>query len=213
MSPRWLNLSFSASHVAVVAAVGCSGRPIGMDQIAIDAVASGHRAIEAYDTDGDGIIAGEEFDQVASLKSASIRLDQDQDGRVTAEEIAGLIRAANSDATATTSVKCNVSLDGKPLAGATVTFEPEEFLGAGIPLASGVTNENGQADITIAQLQREDPTDEGVHIGLYRVKISKVSAGNETIPAKYNIESILGIEVASRAAWKPGAAQFDLTTN
>ncbi len=35
----------------------------------------------------------------------------------------------------------------------------------------------------------------------------------ETIPAKYNTETVLGIEVATQAAWKPGTAPFDLTSN
>ncbi len=214
MFRRWPKLLLSASRVAVLVVAGCGGQPTALDENA--AAASGRRAMAAYDTDGDGFIAGEELDRAASLKSALVRIDLDQDGRVTAKEITRLVETATANVV-TASVKCNVTLDGEPLAGATVTFEPEEFLGAGIPPASGVTDEKGQADITVAQPQRLDPTDEGVYIGLYRVKISKLSAGEapaaETIPTKYNTETILGIEVATQAAWKPGAAPFDLTTN
>ena len=212
MFDRLIRLLVAAACLATLGVAGCGDGPVALRQIEIDAVASGNRAIEAYDTDDDGVIAGAELDRAASLKSAMLRLDLDGDGRVTAEEITALIENATSDTAVITSVKCNVTLDGEPVDGATVTFEPEEFLGGNIPPASGVTS-NGSAEVTIAAGQRQDPTAKGVHVGLYRVKISKVSDGQETIPAKYNTETILGIEVATRAAWMPGAAQFDMTSN
>ena len=35
-----------------------------------------------------------------------------------------------------------------------------------------------------------------MHLGLYKVRISKVIGGQETIPRKYNAETILGQELA-----------------
>jgi hypothetical protein len=35
-----------------------------------------------------------------------------------------------------------------------------------------------------------------MHLGIYKVKISKMDAGKETIPAKYNESTTLGQEVA-----------------
>ncbi len=212
MSYRLTKLVIAAACPALLGIAGCGGGPIALKQIEIDPAASGQRAIEAYDKNGDGVLAGEELDQAVSLKSAMSRLDLDQDGQVTAEEVTGLIELATNDVVVITTVKCNVYLDGELLDGAIVTFEPEEFLGAGIPNASGITSK-GRADITIAEEQRQDPTARGVHIGLYRVKISKIVGGLETIPAKYNTNTTLGIEVARRASWKPGAARFDLTSN
>jgi hypothetical protein len=42
-----------------------------------------------------------------------------------------------------------------------------------------------------------DPTlPSGVHFGLYKVRISKLSNGQETLPARYNTETELGQEVS-----------------
>jgi hypothetical protein len=95
------------------------------------------------------------------------------------------------------SVRCHVTLDGQPLVGAEVVFEPEEFLGEEIKTAAGKTNQFGDAAPTIPPEERPDPTlPGGAHFGLYRVRISKVTNGRELIPARYNKESILGQEVS-----------------
>ena len=39
----------------------------------------------------------------------------------------------------------------------------------------------------------------GVHLGLYKVLVSKVIDGKETIPAKFNTATTIGIEVAPTA--------------
>ena len=42
-------------------------------------------------------------------------------------------------------IQRKVNIDGNPLAGATITFEPETFLGPGFKQASATTDERGKA--------------------------------------------------------------------
>jgi hypothetical protein len=77
------------------------------------------------------------------------------------------------------------------LEGATVTLIPEKFLGDAVKPASGVTDGLGVANLATAGA--EVP---GVACGMYRVEVSKKNAvGRETIPTRYNQETILGVEV------------------
>jgi hypothetical protein len=95
------------------------------------------------------------------------------------------------------SVRCNVTLDGLPLVGAKVVFEPEPFLGDEIKTAFGTTNHLGDAAPTVPPEDRPDPTfPGGVHFGLYRVRVSKEINGRESLPAQYNSQTTLGQEVS-----------------
>jgi hypothetical protein len=78
-----------------------------------------------------------------------------------------------------------------------VTFEPEAFLGDQIKKAVGVTTMYGDAMPTISPEDRPDPKmPGGVHLGLYKVRISKIVNGKEAVPAHYNQETTLGQEVS-----------------
>ena len=81
--------------------------------------------------------------------------------------------------------------DGKPLDGAEVKFVPERFLGNRMIVATGKTDENGMARVSIPTSgQPSDPP--GVPQGFYRVEITKPGLD---IPAKYNTQTVLGREV------------------
>jgi hypothetical protein len=96
-----------------------------------------------------------------------------------------------------TGVPVKVTLNGRPLVEATVTLEPEPFLGDEIKAATGLTNAFGTTSPSIPKEERPDPTlPGGAHFGIYKVKISKIVDGKETIPARYNTETTLGLEVS-----------------
>lgn len=187
----WL-LAWSAAVAA-----GCSRGPARVKQPSIDPAAAGARALEAYDTDRDGRIAGPELDASPALKSALPRFDANQDGGISAAEIAERIKAWKAMQTGLAAVRCQVMLDGKPLSGAVVDFVPEPFLGDQVKPASGMVNPLGDAAPTVADADKPNPKlPGGVHFGLFTVKISKPSGGTETVPARYNAQSTLGLEVA-----------------
>ena len=82
-----------------------------------------------------------------------------------------------------------VTLDGAPLEGATVTFEPETFMGDMLKPVRAKTNADGRA-----YLEGQNAEFPGIYLGFYRVRISRLYQGKETIPLKYNSATELGYE-------------------
>lgn len=178
-------------------AVSCNRGPGRVKQPGIDASQAGKLAMDEYDTNHDGKVAGDELEKVPSFKEALSRLDTDGDGGVSADEIAARVNAWKAMETGMTSAHVHVTLDGQPLAGALVVFEPEAFLGDEIKKATGTTNQFGDVAPAIAKEDRANPTlPGGIHFGLYKVRISKQAGGKETIPARYNSETTIGQEVS-----------------
>jgi hypothetical protein len=160
----------------------------------IDAKAAGAEAIKLYDANKDGKLSGEELDKCPGLKAAIEQVDPNGTGEITAEMIAARIKAWQDTRLARMTVSCTVLQNGKPLAGATVTFVPEKFLGKHVKPATGKTDRHGIAMMSIQTTGPRDPP--GVAPGWYRVEITKA---DENIPAKYNTATIFGQEVANDA--------------
>lgn len=82
-----------------------------------------------------------------------------------------------------------VTLDGKPLAGATVEFSPE-----GSSPAYGVTDEQGRYKLLFSADQK------GAPVGKHRVRITSFNEAKprikERVPLRYNRQSELTCEVA-----------------
>ena len=179
--------------LGVLAGGGCSRGPSRIHPPAIDASAAGRLAIEQYDTDGDGLIKNAELNKAPALKAAIDNLDTNEDGGVSAEEIAARVEAWQESKTGKMALSCTVTYRGRPLQGATVKFVPEKFLGDEIQTAAGETDEFGRAALSVPP-DPDVPGDvRGVQCGLYRVEITKQDT---KIPAMYNTETILGQEVA-----------------
>lgn len=177
-----------------LAGAGCRWSPARVKQPKIDPAAAGKRALEAYDTDRDGRIAGPELDASPALKSALARFDMNHDGGISAAEIAGRVQVWKAMKTGLASVRCQVTLDGKPLSGAKVDFVPEPFLGGEVKPASGTVNQFGDVAPSVSDADKPDPKlPGGVHFGLYTVTIT---GGRDSIPARYNASSTLGLEVS-----------------
>lgn len=148
--------------------------------------------MDQLDSNKDGVLDGKELERCPALKQALKRFDRNQDGKLTFEEIEERFALYKDSRIGLFEAIVKVTLDGKPLAGATVTIEPEAFLGPGIKAASGTTDERGAARLQVTGADRP-----GCHFGLYRVRISlKDSAGRESLASRYNEISTLGMEVA-----------------
>jgi hypothetical protein len=187
--------ALGASLLAALA--GCSGGPSRVTPPSISASGAASEAMEMYDKDEDGFIAGAELDAAGALKASMETLDLDKDGKVSESEIEQRIEAWQATKTGLTAITCRVTLDGKPLPDAVVTFEPEAFLGDGVKVASDTTTALGMTEPTIAKEDR--PVKDwppGIQYGFFRIKVSKQSGGTETIPAKYNSATTLGQQVA-----------------
>jgi hypothetical protein len=177
---------------------GCwGGGPGRVKPPDIDAGDAGDQAIELYDKDGDGAIAGAELDAVPGVKAAMETIDADKDGKATAEEIAARVESWQATRVGVMSINCSVTLDGRVPAGAIITFEPESFLGDNIKAGVGEVGPGGSALVSIPKDQRPaKDTPPGLQLGLYRVRISLKSNGQETIPSQYNSETTLGQQVS-----------------
>jgi len=152
------------------------------------------QAINEYDANKDGLLDAKELERCPSLKQALDSIDRNGDKRLSAEEIAARIQSYQDSQVGLMATGCHVSMDGKPLSGATVTYVPEKFMGSSIRPASGTSDEHGAVALVVAGERLP-----GVQPGLYRVEISKKDAGGqEMIPARYNQNTSLGIEVTPR---------------
>lgn len=153
--------------------------------------------MDLYDSDGDGLIAGEELDSAPELKAAMSTLDTDGDQKVSQAEIEARIQSWIDSKVGLTGCRCTVMLDGQPVKDATVTFEPVEYLKGAIQPARGTTNIQGQANIKIPKDQRPSPTSPaGMQTGFYRIQVSKLENGSEKFPTRYNAETMLGQQVS-----------------
>jgi hypothetical protein len=202
--PRTPTLALAA--IAILAAAACSKTPPRVHPPGINASA-GDDAIEQYDADGNGKIDGEELNKAAGIKGAMQKIDTNGDGAVTADEIYARIEAWEESKVGRTSQSVQVTRNGQPLVGATVKMVPEGFLGDDIQPASGETDQRGVARPKLPA--EADPEGlGGMQVGLYRVEITKPG---ENIPARYNTETELGVEVAQDMAEAESGIQFDLT--
>lgn len=166
-------------------------KPKPPDQPDFNAARAGAEAVKQYDTNADGRLDAVELQKCPALLQALDRADADGDKALTAGEIAARIEAWFASGTVIMDWPVYVELDGKPLEGATVVFEPEGFLGAAFKACRGVTDKFGHAALRGADAQFP-----GLYVGAYRVRISKKIGGKETLPARYNTASELGWEVA-----------------
>lgn len=188
---------FWPATMGLVAIAGCSSGPSRVTPPSIDASGAAAAAMEMYDKDGDGAIAGAELDAAPALKAAMATLDANKDGKVQEAEIVQRIEAWQASRVGATLITTQVTMDGSPVADATVTFEPEAFLGEGMKTAVGVTGPDGLTLVSIPKEQRGSPDwPPGLQMGFYKVKISKEANGSETIPAKYNANTTLGQQIA-----------------
>jgi hypothetical protein len=180
-----------------LAVTGCSSGPSRVDAPDYDPAGSAAKAMHIYDKDEDGFIAGEELNAAASLKASMATLDLDKDEKVSEDEISTRIAAWRDTGTGLTSVRCQVTLDARPLVGVTVTLEPEDFLVDTIQPAIGTTNRDGIASPKIPKEKRPTAdTPPGIQLGFYKILVSKNEGGSEQIPAKYNTETVLGQQIA-----------------
>jgi hypothetical protein len=207
MSSRVVRIGVVVVCVTLLADWGCSRRPSRVRAPGIDASAAGRLALEQYDTDHDGFIAGAELDKAPSLKASMKNLDLNGDKKVSAEEITARIQHwQNVDKVGKMSLSVTVFRRGQPLVGATVKFVPEKFLGDEVQTAEGVTNERGVATLTVPP-DPAQPNVHGVQCGLFRVEITKQG---DRIPPMYNTQTIFGQECANDAAGIQEGIKFNL---
>jgi hypothetical protein len=178
-----------------------------VEQPALSPDEVGRKALEEYDANKDGFLSADELERCPALKNSMELLDANKDGRLSGEEIAARVRKYQEWKLAILNAHCVVTLDGKPLPGATVSFVPENFMGTTTKRASATTDANGRVAPTIA-----DAPTPGMNLGFYKIEVSlKDATGKETLPARYNSQTTLGQEVAPDVTGK-AAVKLVLTS-
>lgn len=170
--------------------VGCGGRPARVHVPELDPAAAAAEALRLCDKNGDAVIDATECKACPGLASCSKWVDANHDGKLTTEEIAARVQSYLDQRVGVMSFTCTISQGGKVVSGAEVILEPEPFLGGALKSAKGTTRPDG----SVAFLM-EGSDQAGVQPGMYRVKVSKKNAaGAESMPAKFNQETTLGVE-------------------
>jgi hypothetical protein len=205
--------------MAAVSCVGClGGGPSRIKPPKLDPDYSADRAMELYDTNKDGLIAGDELDGCPAFKRTMEEipgsggktrgdLDTNGDGAISRDEIADRIRFfVKSNLGVMKGLGCMFVYKGRGLAGTKVTFEPEPFMADYIEAATGVTDANGAVT-----LNRQANPLGGVTVGFYKIRLSKPSSsGKETLPAKLNTETTIGQEIVTGSMDLAYGLRYDL---
>jgi hypothetical protein len=195
------------ASISVLAVPGCSDVPKAPPRFQLDPQQAAKAAMKLYDTNGDGKLDASELQATPPL-AALLRnvkaANPDHPDCVTEQEIADRLEQWQALPTTLVCPMIMITLDGNRLEGATVTFEPEPFLGP------SYHSHRGQTAGGTAVLDQECEGFPGVYVGLYRIRVSKVVDSKETIPARYNAETVLGIEATTSVVPPYGDAVFDL---
>jgi hypothetical protein len=158
----------------IAATLGCSTSKVQRES-AFDPSAATAKSLEQYDRNGDHKLSAQELKASAALSASAARIDKNRDGSLSEDEIRNRFMAHESLA-GKLLFQVSVSVQGKPLPGATVTFTPEPFMGEGLQSYVGTTGENG-----ICSLEGRDFKTLGIPNGFYQIRIIQADRGIDMV--------------------------------
>jgi hypothetical protein len=201
-SPSSIQALFRLSLLIAVA--GCSNRPGAIRPPDVDANDAAATIIEELDRDGDGKLAQAEWTSSPVVAAVATNYDKNADRFLESAEIVAGIAQWQTTGVGARSVPFRVIFNGAPLVGATVTLVPADFLGDAVKPATATTGPGGGGQLALARedLPKNAPNMPLMQPGLYRVEITHPSI---KVPAKYNTETTLGIEISSANPGPEGA--------
>ncbi|MCA9232322.1 MAG: EF-hand domain-containing protein [Planctomycetales bacterium] len=186
--------------LAVLAAeTGCSRGPTAVEVPPIEPESMAAAAFTQYDTNGDSLLDESEMKACPALLDAmKNQIDKDNDKRISKEELVNRFAMWSQGGIGAAYLACRITKNGVPVEGALVRLIPDPCFGGVIQPAEGKTSSSGRASMAMdsSNLPEDLQNVSAVQQGLYRVEITHASFD---IPAKYNTESILGVEVSSES--------------
>jgi hypothetical protein len=153
-----------------------------------DADAVAQAALTEFDKNSSGTLEPGELSACPALLQGFAAIDTNRDKRLSADELKQRVEAYAALASGSVPVGCIVTLDGKPLADAIVTFVPEACMGGVLKPATARTNVAGHCD----EFTIDGKTYRGPGAGLYKIQVTKDGVA---IPARFNAQTMLGREV------------------
>jgi hypothetical protein len=160
---------------------GCS-RSEADRGIAFDPPAATAKALDQYDQNRDRKLSAQEVKASAALSAGAARIDNNRDGSLSEDELRDRFKTHESLA-GRFLFQVSVAIQGKPLAGAEVTFTPEPFMGEGLQSYTATAGIDG-----ICSLEGCDFYTLGVPNGFYQIRIVQTEQG---------IDFIRGAEIAN----------------
>lgn len=191
-------VSFALLAVVLATCSGC-GSSDAIARPYVNASSAAKQAMQQLDSDGDGSLSELELAAAPYLNETAQRMGLS--GPLTLNDLEARFKDYFDSEYVMTGVSCRVLLNGRPLDGAKIALEPPSFLSDSLEPASGATNSSGLA-------RPVQPGKPGMYLGPYLVRITKLVDGQELIPARYNEQTELGIEVAQNA--KTVVTDFEL---
>jgi hypothetical protein len=164
-------------------------------------------AMQEFDKNGDSFLDATELNACPGLKSALAEIDKNNDRKLSPDELRDRFATYKAVGVGAISVGCTVSMNGRPLGGAAVTFTPENCMLGVIKPATATTLSDG----SVVDFQIEGVTQPGLPAGLYKVAISKIDAGVEAVPTRYNSSTTLGCEICTAPRGGNTVLTFSLT--
>jgi len=204
---RYLPAATMAVSALLGVVVGCSNSPPAFESPNIDAAAATEKAFELYDKNGDLQLDEQELTACPGVLAVVSEYDAAGDKQISKDEMIARIEEW-SESPPMMSLDCRVTLAGRPLAGATVAFDPEPYLADDLPPARGVTNASGSAAIGIPadKLDRRHRGVVAFNPGVYKIRITHPEI---QVPAKYNEQTTLGLEMSMQT--RPAVLQLELS--
>ena len=183
---------------ALVVLSGCSNQPPRVAAPDIDPAQVARKAIELYDRDQNGLLNDAEFSN--AFRALAATADENDDAKLSVAEITQRLQEHVDDRVGLQDIGGIVTLNNRPLLDAVVTFTHDPAFEGVLTEARGTTDAVG-----FVQLSHADSELPGVKPGLYRIEVSKIEQGRELVPARFNKQSQLGIEVGlnvTQGGWK-----------
>jgi hypothetical protein len=176
---------------AIACTAGCSQTPARFYPPKYDASAIGERAVATLDRDDNQLLDAKELAASPALLADLKKLDSDNDQCLSAAEIGAKVAEWTQGGVGAVAILCAVTRGGQPRSGVQVKFIPEAYMGDLVKPGTGVTDSRGGAAIT-AEGQKITGI---MQCGYYRVELSSPKDGKETIPVKFNTQTVLGADV------------------
>lgn len=181
--------------LSIIIFCGCHRGPRAIPSAKINFRQAAAQAIQDCDANDDSFVSRREAENLPGLLSTFEIADQNSDGQLNADEIQQRLRNIIDHSPALVGLTFEISRHGKPLENATVEMVPEPFLGDAFKSAKAITDDLGMAIMSLSEADLPFPgSPPGVRSGLYRVKITSKT---ETIAAKYNEATTLGVDVSN----------------
>ena len=183
----------SLAFISLIALGGCSRGPAAVHVPDVDPAEASVQAMETYDTDHDGSLSDNELAACPGILLHKQLYDKDGNGSVSQKEVEEQLTELLASKIGVTTLRVQVRMNGRPLAGAHVKIIPEKYLGEDVKVAEGMTNDRGTAtmDIRDSNSSASEQGLLGVHYGTYKVEVTHPQV---TIPDKFNTQTTLGYE-------------------